>query len=93
MITLNAQPMACAIVSKSAAVVDATRSTGAATIGYAPADRENLATTHPGAGVASLADLVLRLRSRPLCRIEPFSCQSVGAPARRAGPARDGPVG
>ncbi len=66
MITLNAQSTACAIVAKSAAVVDAAQSTGAATIGYAPADRENLATTHPGAIVASLADLVLRLRSHPL---------------------------
>jgi beta-phosphoglucomutase-like phosphatase (HAD superfamily) len=66
MIRLNAQPMACAIVAKSAAVVDAARSTRAATIGYAPTDREKLATTHPGAIVASLADLVLRLRSRPL---------------------------
>ena len=63
MITLNAQSTACAIVAKSAAVVDAARSTGAATIGYAPADREYLATTHPGAIVASLADLALRLRS------------------------------
>jgi beta-phosphoglucomutase-like phosphatase (HAD superfamily) len=66
MITLNEQPTACAIVAKSAAVADAARSTGAATIGYAPAHRENLATTHPEAIVASLADLVLRLRSRLL---------------------------
>jgi hypothetical protein len=72
MITLNAQPTACAIVRKSASVVDAARSTGAAIIDYAPADRENLATTHPGAIVASLADLVLILRSRPL-PIKPFS--------------------
>jgi hypothetical protein len=66
MITLNAQPTACAIVAKSAAVVDAARSTGAATIGYAPLAAKIWATTHPGAIVARLADLVLRLRSRPL---------------------------
>jgi len=64
--TLNAEPTACAIVAKSAAVMNAARSTGVATIGYArtAADHDNLGPAHPGTIIADLVCAEMDLTKR-----------------------------
>jgi beta-phosphoglucomutase-like phosphatase (HAD superfamily) len=65
---INADADACAVVAESPAVIEAAKSMGAATIAYAPhaETHDHLDATHPGVIVASLADIVLTLRARPL---------------------------
>ncbi len=64
---MAASPSACALVAESVPLIDAAKTSGLATIGYspAPATSPSLAA-HADTTVASLADLVLRLRARPL---------------------------
>jgi beta-phosphoglucomutase-like phosphatase (HAD superfamily) len=65
--TLAAGPAQCALVAQSESLIDAASSAGVATIAYAPtrATRE-LPTPRADVTFTSLADLVLRLRARPL---------------------------
>ena len=65
---LRADPAACMLVASSPAIIEAANAAGTHTIGYArtPGDREHLADTQASAVISSLADLVLRLRARPL---------------------------
>jgi beta-phosphoglucomutase-like phosphatase (HAD superfamily) len=64
---LDADPAACMLLASSPAIIEAANAAPICTIGYArtPGDREHLAQ-HATAIVSSLADLVLRLRARPL---------------------------
>ena len=65
---LQGDPAACMLVASSPIIIEAANVAGMHTIGYAPtpSDREHLAETQPSAVMSSLADLVLRLRARPL---------------------------
>jgi beta-phosphoglucomutase-like phosphatase (HAD superfamily) len=65
---LSATPAECALITASAAGIDAAHGVGAQVIGYArtPADREHLAQAGATCIIPSLADLTLRLRARPL---------------------------
>jgi len=65
---LQASPAACMLVASSPASIDAATAGGTRTIGHArtPNDREHLSHTQASAVISSLADLVLRLRARPL---------------------------
>jgi beta-phosphoglucomutase-like phosphatase (HAD superfamily) len=65
---LQANPAACMLMASSPAIIDAANATGIHTTGYArtPSDHEHLADTQASAVISSLADLVLRLRARPL---------------------------
>jgi beta-phosphoglucomutase-like phosphatase (HAD superfamily) len=60
----------CALVTSTAAGVQAARNLGSEVIGYAraPADKDQLSGAGAGAVVLSLADLTLTLRARPLAR-------------------------
>ncbi len=62
---LDTEPRTCAFVARSADALDAAAKAGAAVIAYAR-DPVAPASAHAGAAVTSLADLVLRLRARPL---------------------------
>ena len=61
-------PSTCTLVTASAEAIQATSHAGAHTIGYAraPGMRERLTTAGAETVIPSLADLVLRLRARPL---------------------------
>jgi beta-phosphoglucomutase-like phosphatase (HAD superfamily) len=65
---LHDDPAACTLVASSPAIIEAANAAGMHTIGYArtPSDHEHLADTQASAVTSSLADLVLRLRARPL---------------------------
>jgi myo-inositol-1(or 4)-monophosphatase len=65
---LSATPAESALITASAAGIDAAHGVGAQVIGYArtPADREHLAQAGATCIIPSLADLTLRLRARPL---------------------------
>jgi beta-phosphoglucomutase-like phosphatase (HAD superfamily) len=64
----RAAPAECVLITASAPVVEAARSAGIRSIGYAttPAVRERLSAAGADCLVPSLADLTLRLRARPL---------------------------
>lgn len=65
---LNAEPATCALVTAAAARIQAANRAGTHTIGYAtaPGMREALTAARAETVIASLADLVLILRARPL---------------------------
>jgi len=64
---LPAKPSACALVAESVPLIDAARTSGLATIAYSPAPTTSTSlAARADTTVASLADLVLRLRARPL---------------------------
>lgn len=64
---LTAEPADCTLISGTTALISAASAAGLATIAYAPAPatRTSLAG-HAAATITSMADLVLRLRARPL---------------------------
>jgi beta-phosphoglucomutase-like phosphatase (HAD superfamily) len=65
---LHGDPAACMLLASSPAIIEAANAAGTHTIGYArtPSDREHLSDMQASAVISSLADLVLRLRARPL---------------------------
>lgn len=65
---LEAEATACAIMTTSPAAIDAGRLAGVATIGYAnePGRHERLTAAGADAVVASLSNVTLRVRARPL---------------------------
>jgi HAD superfamily hydrolase (TIGR01662 family) len=65
---LGASPAECVIIGDSITDVQAARSAGIHSIGYAnrPGKRDSFTAEHASAIIDSLADLVLPLRSRPL---------------------------
>ena len=65
---LDASPAECVIIGDSVTDVQAARTAGIRSIGYAntPGKRDAFAAEHATAIIDSLADLVLPLRSRPL---------------------------
>ncbi len=65
---LDAVPSACSLIGDSPADIESARLAGAHSIGYArtPDKRERLDAVGAGAIVATMADLALRLRARPL---------------------------
>jgi beta-phosphoglucomutase-like phosphatase (HAD superfamily) len=65
---LGSKSADCALITASAAGIDAARKTGTHTIGYptTPSTSQNLTAAGATCIVQSLADLTLRLRARPL---------------------------
>ncbi len=65
---LETAPAACALVTASASALEAASLTGTHALGYArmPGSRETLTAAGADTVIRSLADLVLRLRARPL---------------------------
>jgi phosphoglycolate phosphatase len=64
---LSADPATCALIAESADILDSATASGVATIAYVGTpDTRNHGSAHIRPVVASLADLVLILRARPL---------------------------
>jgi beta-phosphoglucomutase-like phosphatase (HAD superfamily) len=66
--TLYTRPANCAVITATASGIQAARTIGAMSIGYATtlAASESLTSSGAGCAISSLADLTLRLRARPL---------------------------
>ena len=74
-ITGRSAPLAeCVLIGDSTTDIQAANRAGIDSIGYAnkPGKRARLTAAEATAVVTSLADLVLPLRARPCCRIEPY---------------------
>lgn len=64
---LDADPAACAVVTRTAAILESASAHKIATIAYMPAPSSQSApSSHATASINGLANLVLRVRSRPL---------------------------
>jgi beta-phosphoglucomutase-like phosphatase (HAD superfamily) len=63
---LDADPSSCAIVADSLLALQSAIAAGSAAIAYVRSDASEPVTTSTGTATASLVDLTLRLRARPL---------------------------
>jgi phosphoglycolate phosphatase-like HAD superfamily hydrolase len=81
---LNAHPARTAFIGASISDIEAARSAGIGSIGYAnePSKFEHMTAANAGAVISSLADLALRLRARPTVEL----CRTGFSPRLRSAP-------